>query len=153
MRQALNEMRPEIPDGKYESYHNFLNDAVYAFGGWMVKEKIYDWAEEVYTELPFSYKKSGENNIPVWMHGEADLIIKCKDGSIRLYDYKSDDDTGYSDQDFEARLQRIYGPQIRAYKEMISRLFKVEEDRISAQLISFSYEKDGKMRPRVTGIE
>jgi ATP-dependent helicase/nuclease subunit A len=156
--QAVNESADDIPEGDVEKIKAFLYEAVMAFGRWFVKSDIKKRAEQIYTELPFSYlKKTDDENSPdIWMHGEADLVARLDDGSYYILDYKSDNDALYPDEDsFTERLRGKYSPQIDAYTEAVSRVFKIGPDKIGASLVSFSQKdlKDGeKLRVRVTDI-
>ena len=156
--QAVNESADDIPEGDVEKIKTFLYEAVMAFGRWFVQSDIKKRAEHIYTELPFSYIKEtdDENNPDIWMHGEADFVARLDDGSYHILDYKSDNDALYPDEDsFTERLWGKYSPQIDAYTEAVSRVFKTGPDKIRASLVSFSQKdlKDGeKLRVRVTDI-
>ncbi len=166
--QALNEQSEFISRVEYEKYKEFLNDALNAFEAWFINWDEFKNSEELHTELPFSYMISrvAEDKAPVWMHGEADLVIKCYDGSYHIIDYKSDDDTKCygdaaneddkktSEENFVSYLRQKYSPQVSAYKEAVSNIFSVPVGKIEVSLISFSYKKsgDGKMEVRVTEV-
>jgi hypothetical protein len=156
--QAVNESADDIPEGDMEKFKTFLYEAVMAFGHWFVKSDIKKRAEQIYTELPFSYiKRTDDAQDPdIWMHGEADLVARLDDGSYHILDYKSDNDALYPDEDsFTERLRGKYSPQIDAYTEAVSRVFKIGPDKIRASLVSFSQKdlSDGeKLRVRVTDI-
>lgn len=158
IRQALGEHIIDIKPDEYDDYYAFLFDAVMAFGKWYVSSELKKGAERIFTEFPFYYidgSLSG-GSTPVWMHGEADLVILMKDGSLHVIDYKSDDDAAYPDErSFEERLRGKYTPQIDAYREAISRELKIPTDRISCELISFSYRDvlpGDKIRIRCTSL-
>jgi len=153
MLQALNENRADIPEAQYNKYREFLEEALNAFGSWFVKWDVYKKAEAIYTELPFFYMKDGK--IPVWMHGEADLIIKYDGDSYYIIDYKSDDDTKYDDEkDFLKHLKDKYTSQVCEYRKAVSTLFNVPENKIGVSLVSFSSKlgTSDKMGIRVTEI-
>ncbi len=156
--QAVNESADDIPEGDVDKIKAFLYEVVMAFGRWYVNSDIKKKAEHIYTELPFSYiKKTEDENTPdIWMHGEADFVARLCDGSYYILDYKSDNDALYPDEEsFTERLRDKYSPQIDAYTEAVSRVFKIGPDKIRASLVSFSQIdlKDGeKLRVRVTDI-
>lgn len=162
IRQAVNENIDDIADGDVKLYEDFLHDAAMAFGRWFYGSDIKKNAETIYTELPFSYLKMPDvmlkdgNTVPVWMHGEADLVVRLKDGTFFVLDYKSDSDEDYPDEDsFEERLRGKYSPQIKAYRDAVARVFKTDEGKIRAALVSFSKKnlaKGEKLRVRVTEI-
>ena len=163
VNQALNEDTEDIPLSEFEHYGKFLMQAIMKLKNWLEREQILENAEDVYTEYTFSYMKKdagAENGIPVWMHGEADLIVKNRDGSFALYDYKSDSDENLknypTEEVFVEKLKFTYTPQIRAYREAISELFGTQPDRIHAELISFSRRDTAEgeyLRIRFTPIE
>lgn len=155
--QAVNENVDDIPEGDVEKYKSFLTEAVMAFGRWFKNSDIKKRAVRLYTELPFSYiKKEGMSAPDIWMHGEADLVAELDNGIFYVLDYKSDNDELYpGEESFEERLRGKYSPQIDAYKEAVSRVFKTDPEKIRACLVSFSQKdlSDGeKLRVRVTDI-
>lgn len=156
IRQAINESRQDIPEGEEEKYVNFLREAISAWGKWFASSELSRNGVAFYTELPFSYLKETENadEIPVWMHGEMDLVVKCADGTFWVLDYKSDNDARYPDEaGFEERLRGKYFRQIEAYKDAVVQLFGVDGDKVRASLISFSQKdlREGEnLRVRVT---
>lgn len=121
-------------------------------------------AEEIYTELPFSYsfvqRNDDGSDIPAWMNGEADLVIKKKDGSILLIDYKSDSDEMSHEDAFIEHLTVTYTPQIEEYKKALTRIFSgITVESISSMLISFSQKDESgkfysepKIRMRFTPL-
>ena len=153
--QALNENSENIPEDEFVAYRKFLEDALKAFVNWFNDWEVYKKAEKIYTELPFSYMIDEAGKPPVWMHGEADLVIKCNDDTAYIIDYKSDDDTGYPDEDsFRQYLFKKYTPQVIEYKKAISGIFEIPAEKIGLSLVSFSYKitGDGSMGLRITDI-
>lgn len=167
--QAINESISQIPATELEDYKAFLRKMSIAFGKWWYREKMPDTIEEVYTELPFSYFAKGENaddkegnkeadrnEQKIWWHGIADLVLKRKDGTVLIIDYKSDSDVAYPDEEsFCERLRGKYSPQIDMYKQAVARSLGVSEDVISGMLVSFSQKELGKgeeIRVRVTKL-
>ena len=162
--QALNENSDKIPEGEYDKYLDFLNKAIAVFKEWFALQDEFKNADTFYTELPFFYMTDSIGNgekkeIPYWMHGESDLVIKLKDGSYHVIDYKSDDDTEFLDEkEFVAYLKDKYKYQIAEYRNAVSALFGVPEDKVTASLISFSlkdaatWEKGDSMRIRETKL-
>ncbi len=122
-------------------------------------------AKEIYTELPFSYsfvqRNDDGSDIPAWMNGEADLVIKKKDGSILLIDYKSDSDEMSHEDAFIEHLTVTYTPQIEEYKKALTRIFSgITVESISSMLISFSQKDESgkfysepKIRMRFTPLD
>ncbi len=158
IRQAVNENLSDIPEEEISTYEAFLREVLTTFGRWFSNWETKKQAETFYTELPFSYLKEGKEpqDPPVWMHGEADLVIKLKDETFFIIDYKSDNDAGYSDEAaFTDGLKWKYSPQIAAYREAVSRVFGVSADCIGAALLSFSQKETApgeRLRLRVTEI-
>ena len=68
-------------------------------------------------------KKIGNEDL--WINGQADLVVKKKDGTIKVYDYKSDAMNGKSLADFEEALARKYEGQLELYKYAIGKAFGV----------------------------
>ena len=154
IKQAILENAEKISLDDRGKYYDFLMCIFSAFEEWYTNSGIETDAEQIYTELPFSYCLEGDESVPIWMHGEADLVIKKKDGSVHIIDYKSDDDDGYSEEEFKQRLIGKYTPQIAAYRRAISRVLNIEQEKITAEIISFSYmDTEGKpIRIRHTDI-
>ena len=117
-------------------------------------------ADEIYTELPFSFCYDNDEGIKTWLNGEADLVVKKKDGSFLLVDYKSDGDDECSEASFVHHLLESYTPQLDEYKRMIVEVFKVDDiNKIQSKLISFSQKdengdffKEEKVRVRCTEV-
>ncbi len=159
VKQALFEGASQIDSSDRNTYERFLTQALQAFAGSGKIRDLLNRTDKIYTELPFSYNTESEE-IPVWMHGEADLVLKMKDetkdGGYYILDYKSDDDSKYPDEEsFEKRLRGKYEPQIAAYRAAVSKVFDADEKTICAALISFSYKDTAKgedLRLRITEI-
>ncbi len=175
--QALNENSEFIPAGEFDRYKDFLAGALKAFEKWFVSHDEYKDAEKIYTELPFSYmitdvmndfdqnednsveydSESADNDAkpPVWMHGEADLVIKLKDGTCHIIDYKSDDDSKYPDEEsFVQYLNQKYTPQVAEYKRAVSGILDIPKEKISVFLVSFTDRNtvDSSIELRLTKI-
>ncbi len=112
-------------------------------------------AEEIYPEYAFSffidqterdsfisdfdkYLKNTKEKIsitdePIWINGKADLVVKRKDGSIKVYDYKSDSMNGKPAKDFKASLEKKYEGQLALYRYAIGKSFGVSD--IQTELI------------------
>ncbi len=110
---------------------------------------IMDNAEEIYPEYTFSFyvndterkdfldrfepffkDSKGEisvSNETIWVNGQADLVVKQKDGTIKVYDYKSDAMNGKPQVDFEASMDKKYAGQLALYKYAIGKAFGVAE--------------------------
>ena len=117
-------------------------------------------AEEIYTELPFSFCYNNGDGIRVWLNGEADLVVKKKDGSFLLVDYKSDGDDKCTEDSFVRHLLVSYTPQLAEYKRMIVEVFKADINKIESRLVSFSQKDESgeffkveKVRVRYTEVD
>lgn len=101
---------------------------------------VMDEAEEVYTEYSFSFYLPDEDrtcfestfgitcgDVPVWINGQADLVVKTKGGRVKVYDYKSDAMSGKSLPDFEAALSKKYEGQLALYRYAIGKAIGVDE--------------------------
>lgn len=61
----------------------------------------------------------------IWVNGKADLVVVNKDGSVKVYDYKSDSRNGKPLADFEATLAGKYAGQLALYRYAIGKAFGV----------------------------
>lgn len=71
----------------------------------------------------------------IWVNGQADLVVKTKQGDIKIYDYKSDSRNGKPLDSFEASLKAKYQGQLKMYRYAISKAFVVDMDTITTELI------------------
>lgn len=156
-RQAINESLEDIPFAELADYEAFIHEILIAFGKWWNATKMPEKVEKAYTELPFSYFYDDKEEGSVWMHGTADLVLKMKDGSYLIIDYKSDTDESYPDESsFEVRLRGKYYMQIECYKKAVSRVFNISEDIIKTEIVSFTQKQlaeQEKLRVRITEIK
>lgn len=110
---------------------------------------IMDEADEIYPEYTFSfyvedagrkafinqfepYFKDAKEEIsiknePIWVNGQADLVVKKKDGSIKVYDYKSDAMNGKPVADFEASMDKKYAGQLALYRYAVGKAFGAKD--------------------------
>ncbi len=163
--QAIMENCTDIRAGEISLYQEYLTDIMIAFANWAWEEKLFINAEDVYTELPFSYyddHKKQEEAIsekidqvthseitPMWMNGTADLIVVDKAGNYQILDYKSDHDEYLDEEQFEQSLYERYLGQLKEYSLAVERLFGVSSDKISLTIISFNKNK----QVRTTSME
>lgn len=70
---------------------------------------------------------------PIWVNGYADLVVKQKDGTIEVYDYKSDAMNGKPLTDFDNSLVQKYEGQLFLYQCAIAKAFCVTT--VKAKLI------------------
>ncbi len=66
-------------------------------------------------------------NEPIWVNGQADLVVKKKDGSIKVYDYKSDAMNGKPMAEFEASMDKKYAGQLALYRYAVGKAFEVND--------------------------
>ncbi len=130
----------EIFNVSREDIEKFVFACAKAYNRYL--DDIWDGIEAVYPEVGFSYAGSTGGN-QVWMNGTADLVIKMKDGSYILYDYKSNNDKNVPEAVMELGLREIYTPQLTVYYGVIRDMFNVSGDDITVAIISFS-QKDEK---------
>lgn len=119
-----------------------------------MKELLKD-AKEIYTELPFSYTTTKEEDTElftavelhlekhkieiadgqsVWVHGNADLVVRSKDDTIKIVDYKSDSKKLKEMELFEHTLNRKYEGQMLLYRYSMSKIFGVPLEDVSVEL-------------------
>lgn len=138
--QTLNERTDILSEADVVLYSEYLIKILECFVKWARASKVFEGAQGVYTELPFSYYEEGENS--VWMNGAIDLIVKDKDGKFTVYDYKSDRDINYTKEVFVESLKEQYSGQLRQYRHAVGRLFDVGEDEIGLRIVSFMGDVD-----------
>ena len=59
----------------------------------------------------------------IWVTGKTDLVVKQKDGKIKVYDYKSDAMNGKPLSLFEKSLEQKYEGQLSLYRYAIGKAF------------------------------
>lgn len=144
--QAIYENKKDLCFSKkytLEEVREFILQCGYSFIQWWKSEEngLLSNLDSIYTELPFSYFDSIENNQCVFMKGNADLIVKKKDGSVLLFDYKSDNDYLIPERKIGDVFLEKYGPQLAVYRKTITKLMGAEQEQIKVYIISFS-QKD-----------
>ena len=66
-------------------------------------------------------------------------------------DYKSDRDEYLTEEQFVCALKETYGGQLTLYKKSMARLFKLEEEKISLGIFSFTEKENlGNLKIRYT---
>ena len=123
---------------------------------------IAESADEIYPEYCFSFYVPDEkrgwftsefapylmereiqiNEEPIWINGQADLVVKQKDGSFMVYDYKSDAMNGKTFDQFKQSLDRKYEGQLKLYIYAVSRNFEVDPSQIGTKLIHMYMERE-----------
>ena len=157
VNQAIYEGREDIKENETDSYQEFLSEILNAFARWAYEEKLFTDANvaEVYTEFSFSYADEERDvtgkAVEVWINGTADLMVLGKDGTLQILDYKSDRDDYLTEEQFICALKETYGGQLALYKKSMARLFKLEEEKISLGIFSFTEkETPGNLKVRYT---
>lgn len=140
VKQTLNERIDILSVEDALLYREYLVKILECFVKWARDSKVFEGAQRVYTELPFSYYEEGED--AVWMNGAMDLIVKDKDGKFTVYDYKSDRDINFTKEVFIESLKEQYSGQLRQYRHAVGRLFDVVEDEIDLRIVSFMGDVD-----------
>ena len=148
INQAVLEQMDEMSaEDKPQEFVDFLKAVMLDYLGKVVKP-IMDAADEVYPEYTFSfyvpedergtflkdfgrYFNLAKNEIKVasdriWINGQADLVVKQKDGTIKVYDYKSDAMNGKPMAAFERSLAYKYEGQLALYTYAIGKAFGVK---------------------------
>lgn len=132
-----------------EEFQKYLIDRMIEYFDNVITPIMND-AEEVYPEYTFSfyvddderdefiknfeeYYHSAKDKIDIidgqtiWVNGQADLVVKCKDGSIKVYDYKSDARSGKPQADFDKCIDKKYEGQLALYRYAIGKSFGVSD--------------------------
>ncbi|MDD6627131.1 MAG: UvrD-helicase domain-containing protein [Lachnospiraceae bacterium] len=145
-----------------EEVREFIIQCGYSFIQWWRFEEngLLSSIDNIYTELPFSYYDASENDNEVFMKGNADLLVKKQDGSVLLFDYKSDNDYLIPERNISDVFLEKYGPQLEVYRKMIMKLMGCEKEQIKVYIISFSQKdtngkilEDKVVRLRCTEID
>lgn len=155
INQAIIENYDDIFTPEFDNhsrYFNFLYDTLTANGYCDRILALADGADEVYTELDFSFFVPDEerdwflgtfkpyldskkieipDGTPIWINGQADLVVK-KGDAVTVYDYKSDARNGKPYADFIDALGRKYAGQLELYKYAISKSFDVDSEMVKA---------------------
>lgn len=111
-------------------------------------------AREVYPELPYSFYVSENErdsfcrefapyarkeiqellrSEKIWLNGKMDLVVVHKDGSVTVYDFKSDSRNGKPIELYETELQEKYAGQLALYRFSAEKLFSTNQ--ITTELI------------------
>lgn len=116
----------------------------------MQEAAVEDGARQVYPEYSFNfYVDDGEkeefkkrfhfetaaDDAEFWVNGQADLVVKTKDGKLKVYDYKSDSRNGKPIPDFEEACAKKYAGQLDLYKYTMAKTFAMAEENITTKLI------------------
>ena len=146
VNQAVFENKKDLENGKkyeIEEVREFIIRCGESFIQWWKSEEngLLSNIDSIYTELPFSYSDSYKSEQIVFMKGNADLIVKKADGTVLLFDYKSDNDYFVSESNMGDVFLEKYGPQLAVYRKTIIKLMGCEKEQIKTYIISFS-QKD-----------
>lgn len=123
---------------------------------WFVNEKSFTEilrnSAEIFTELSFSYFMGAEESTEmlaelskykknlnaggknIWVNGVADLVVKGKDGSITVIDYKSDIPKQKEPERIYDRLKAKYDGQLTLYRYAMGKIFGVSPDSVKTML-------------------
>ena len=148
INQALFEQEELRKEDKPEEFAAYLKPLMLRYLR-TVLEPIFESAEEIYPEYSFSFyvpeeeraqflaefgrflKKEEEENASgsgrIWVNGQADLVVKGKDGNVKVYDYKSDAMNGKLMESFEQALEKKYEGQLALYRYAIGKAFGGEQ--------------------------
>lgn len=149
VHQALLEQEEELrTEDKPEEFAAYLKPLMLKYLR-TVLEPIFESAEEFYPEYTFSFFvpenekakfmtelgcflgkerediESGSGTI--WVNGTADLVVKQKDGTVKVYDYKSDAMNGKPMDLFEKALAEKYEGQLALYRYAVGKAFGTEK--------------------------
>lgn len=155
IHQAILEQEEEMrASDKPEDFADYLKKKMKDYLEKVIKP-IMDSAQEVYPEYSFSFYVSEEErenfinafstyleeaadpieikNQEILVTGQADLVVKHKDGTIKVYDYKSDSRNGKPLDEFEKSLEEKYAGQLALYRFAIGKAMGV--DSVETELI------------------
>lgn len=149
INQALLEKEEEMRSvDKPEEFMEYLKPLLLKYLR-TVLEPIYEDAEELYPEYSFNFYVAAEERVQfmeafgrfmgkkkeemesgsgkIWVNGTADLVVKKKNGTVKVYDYKSDAMNGKPMDLFEQALAEKYEGQLALYRYAIGKAFGVEK--------------------------
>lgn len=155
INQAILEQKGELQDkDEPREFQTFLKGILMKYLD-LVIDPVMETAEEIYPEYTFSFFIQGEEreafleqfgeffrtaveeirveSEKIWINGQADLVVKQKDGSIKVYDYKSDAMNGKPREDFIESMEKKYAGQLALYRYAIGKTFGV--DHVATELI------------------
>lgn len=164
INQAMLEFKDDIEVKGKESpddYCRYLKSVFTSSGSDYYKRvilPIVSEASEIYPEYAFSFYIDSKDRLAfisqfgsycsgakspivigdgqsIWINGKSDLVVKKKDGSIKVYDYKSDAKNGMQNADFETNLSNKYEGQLELYKLAIGKSFDVSPSDVQTELI------------------
>ena len=148
IRQAILEQEEELRrEDKPEDFLAYLKPLMLKYLR-TVLEPIFESAEVLYPEFAFNFyvpenekaqfmtefgrfleKEKTEieaGSGAIWINGQADLVVKQKDGTVKVYDYKSDAMNGKPMDLFEKALAEKYEGQLALYRYAIGKAFGAE---------------------------
>ncbi len=97
----------------------------YAFSFYVADEERADFVSRFSGFLENAKEKTEIGSETIWVNGKADLVVKKKDGSIKVYDYKSDAMNGKPADEFAAAMKKKYEGQLALYEYAIGKAFEV----------------------------
>ena len=121
-----------------------------------VLDPIIDAADEIYPEFRFSFYVANEEKAEFerlfdeciqnekldivkgdeyWVNGTSDLVVKQKNGVIKVFDYKSDSRNGKPKGDFDESVAQKYKYQLLLYKYAMGKVFGVNMDDVETEII------------------
>ncbi len=116
---------------------------------------------EIYTEYSFSFyvddaekdafmEKYGKymKHVPssfdrIWVNGQADLVVRQADGSIKVYDYKSDARNNKDYEAFKESCAKKYEGQLALYRYAIGKTFDEDPESVQTELVDL-YRGEGE---------
>lgn len=147
VNQAILEKSSELRKGDDPAaYASYLNPLMHDYFDKVITPILHN-AAEFYPEFSFSFfvpddekdtfadEFAGHMNADpeqmkpqaIWVNGTADLVVRNKDGTVMVYDYKSDSRNGKPLPDFEKTLNDKYEGQLALYRYAIGRVFGVSD--------------------------
>ena len=128
-------LKPEEAATVYiEVVKEYLENALDKFKNDEKMSGLINNAKEVYTEFPFSYFDTDDENQSVWISGTADLVVVDNQNFVHIIDFKSDTNKEASLEAFENTLNKKYEGQLGLYKKAMSRIFNVKLEQITTEL-------------------
>ena len=126
-----------------QNYETFIKEIMekaeevypeYAFSFYVKEDEVYEFLQEVepyFNDLPHPIPTNAKM---YWVNGTSDLVVKEKDGTIKIYDFKSDMRNGMGVEEFRERLKEKYKGQLALYRYAIRKTFGVKDNQIETEL-------------------
>ncbi len=106
----------------------------FSFSFYVPPEERADFDAKILLYLKEADRAAAQTAERILVNGQADLVVRYRDGSIRVFDYKSDCRDGKPVDAFEAAAYYKYEGQLALYRYAVGKCFGVAPDDITTVL-------------------